>query len=148
MLFQPREIDVNVAARANRVTPRAGSSLWSRRGERNGRRSEGYTFTFLTARGGHGRNAHEFVLMCEWGGLTPMQSIVAGTSSAATLLGWDKDVGTLAAGKYADIVAVPGDPTADIHALEKPVFVMKNGFIYKREGRPTLIASLNPPVGQ
>jgi imidazolonepropionase-like amidohydrolase len=96
----------------------------------------------------HGRNAHEFVLMCEWGGLTPMQSIVAGTSSAATLLGWDKDVGTLAAGKYADIVAVPGDPTADIHALEKPVFVMKNGFIYKREGRPTLIASLNPPVGQ
>jgi imidazolonepropionase-like amidohydrolase len=85
----------------------------------------------------HGKNAHEFVLMVEWGGLTPMQSIVAGTSSAATLLGWDHDAGTLAAGKWADIVAVPGDPLADIHALEKPVFVMKNGVIYKREGQPT-----------
>jgi imidazolonepropionase-like amidohydrolase len=87
----------------------------------------------------HGKNAHEFVLMVEWGGLTPMQSIVAGTSSAATLLGWDHDVGTLAAGKWADVVAVPGDPLADIHALEKPVFVMKNGVVYKREGQLTYV---------
>jgi imidazolonepropionase-like amidohydrolase len=86
----------------------------------------------------HGKNAHEFVLMVEWGGLTPMQSIVAGTSSAATLLGWDHDVGTLAAGKWADVVAVPGDPLANIHALEKPVFVMKNGVIYKQDGQPRL----------
>jgi imidazolonepropionase-like amidohydrolase len=85
----------------------------------------------------HGQNAHEFVLMVEWGGLTPMQSIVAGTSSAATLLGWDKDLGTLAAGKWADVVAVPGDPLADIHALERPVFVMKNGVVYKKGGQPT-----------
>jgi imidazolonepropionase-like amidohydrolase len=87
----------------------------------------------------HGKNAHEFVLMVEWGGLTPMQSIVAGTSSAATLLGWDHDVGTLAAGKWADVVAVPGDPLADIHALEKPVFVMKNGVVYKREGQTAYV---------
>jgi imidazolonepropionase-like amidohydrolase len=80
----------------------------------------------------HGANAHEFVLMVEWGGLTPMQSIVAGTSSAATLLGWDHDAGTLAAGKWADVVAVPGDPLTDIHALERPVLVMKNGVIYKQ----------------
>jgi imidazolonepropionase-like amidohydrolase len=86
----------------------------------------------------HGKNAHEFVLMVEWGGLTPMQSIVAGTSSAATLLGWDHDVGTLAAGKWADVVAVPGDPLSNIHALEKPVFVMKNGIIYKQDGQPRL----------
>jgi len=87
----------------------------------------------------HGKNAREFVLMVEWGGLTPMQSIVAGTSSGAKLLGWDKDVGTLATGKWADVVAVPGDPLADIHALERPVFVMKNGVVYKSQiaGAPT-----------
>jgi imidazolonepropionase-like amidohydrolase len=88
----------------------------------------------------HGQNAHEFVLMVEWGGLTPMQSIVAGTSSAATLLGWDKDAGTLATGKWADIVAVPGDPLADIHALERPVFVMKNGVVYKQGGQPRVLS--------
>ena len=64
-------------------------------------------------------------------GMTPMQSIVAGTSNAAKLLGWDARIGSLAAGKLADIVAVPGDPTRDIHAMEKPFFVMKNGYVYK-----------------
>jgi imidazolonepropionase-like amidohydrolase len=79
----------------------------------------------------HGANAREFRLLVEWGGLTPMQAIVAGTSSAATLLGWERDVGTLAAGKWADVVAVPGDPTKDIGALEHVRFVMKNGVIYR-----------------
>ena len=60
--------------------------------------------------GAHGTNGHEFTLMVEWGGMTPMQSIVAGTMSGAKLLGWDKRIGSLAAGKWADIVAVPGDP--------------------------------------
>ncbi len=81
--------------------------------------------------GEHGANGHEFTLMVQWGGLTPMQSIVAGTSSAAKLLGWDARIGTLTAGKLADVVAVPGDPTADIKVMERPVFVMKNGVIYK-----------------
>jgi imidazolonepropionase-like amidohydrolase len=81
--------------------------------------------------GEHGANGHEFTLMVEWGGLTAMQSIVAGTSSASKLLGWDSRVGTLAAGKLADVVAVPGDPTTDIRVMEKPTFVMKNGVIYK-----------------
>jgi imidazolonepropionase-like amidohydrolase len=81
--------------------------------------------------GEHGANGHEFTLMVQWGGLTPMQSIVAGTSSAAKLLGWESRVGTLVAGKFADVVAVPGDPTADIKVMEKPSFVMKNGVIYK-----------------
>jgi imidazolonepropionase-like amidohydrolase len=84
--------------------------------------------------GPHGANGHEFTLMVEWGGMTPMQAIVAGTSSAAKLLGWDRTVGTLTAGKWADVVAVPGDPIADIKAMEKPVFVMKNGVIYKSPG--------------
>ncbi|HEX6629472.1 MAG TPA: amidohydrolase family protein [Gemmatimonadaceae bacterium] len=79
----------------------------------------------------HGANAREFRLLVEWGGLTPMQAIVAGTSNAAKLLGWERDVGTLAAGRWADVVAVPGDPTRDIGALEHVLFVMKNGVIYR-----------------
>ena len=81
----------------------------------------------------HGENAHEFVLMVEWGGMTPMQSIVAGTSNGAKLLGWDNRIGSLAAGKLADIVAVPGDPLRDIHVMEKASFVMKNGYVYKNQ---------------
>ncbi|HTJ23404.1 MAG TPA: amidohydrolase family protein, partial [Gemmatimonadaceae bacterium] len=52
---------------------------------------------------------------------------------AAKLLGWDARIGSLAAGKLADIVAVPGDPTRDIHAMEKASFVMKNGFVYRNQ---------------
>jgi imidazolonepropionase-like amidohydrolase len=85
--------------------------------------------------GDHGTNAREFKLLVEWGGLTPMQAIVAGTANAAKLLGWDSQVGTLAAGKLADIVAVAGDPTADITALQRPTFVMKNGVVYKEAAR-------------
>jgi imidazolonepropionase-like amidohydrolase len=85
--------------------------------------------------GSHGTNGHEFSLMVEWGGMTPMQSIVAGTMSAAKLLGWEKSVGSLAPGKLADIVAVPGDPIRDIHVMEKPSFVMKNGVVYKTQAQ-------------
>ena len=83
--------------------------------------------------GDHGANGHEFTLMVTWGGMTPMQSIVAGTSNAAKLLGWEKNIGTLSAGKWADVVAVPGDPTKDITVMEHPVFVMKNGVVYKNQ---------------
>lgn len=81
--------------------------------------------------GRHGENAHEFTLMVEWGGMTPLQAIVAGTSSAAKLLGWESRVGTLKAGLLADIVAVPGDPTRDVKALERVSFVMKGGVVHK-----------------
>ena len=81
--------------------------------------------------GAHGTNGHEFTLMVEWGGMTPMQSIVAGTMNGAKLLGWDKQIGSLAPGKWADVVAVPGDPLQDIHVMERPVFVMKNGYVYR-----------------
>ncbi len=80
----------------------------------------------------HGTNAREFFLMCDWGGLTPMESIIAGTLNGARLLGWDKNLGSLTPGKWADIVAVNGDPLKDIHNMEKVVFVMKNGVIYKQ----------------
>src|SRR5881275_3252586 len=80
----------------------------------------------------HGTNAREFFLMCDWGGMTPMESIMAGTMGGAKLLGWDKNLGSLTPGKWADIVAVSGDPLKDIHSMEKVVFVMKNGVVYKQ----------------
>ena len=79
----------------------------------------------------HGLNGHEFVLMVEWGGLSPMDSIVAGTMNAAKLLGMDRSIGSLQVGKTADIVAVPGDPISDIKKMQETAFVMKNGAIYK-----------------
>lgn len=84
--------------------------------------------------GTHGLNAREFELMVEWGGMTPLEAITAGTSSAAKMMGWEGRIGTLRAGLLADIVAVPGDPTANVHALTTPVFVMKNGVVYRGEG--------------
>jgi imidazolonepropionase-like amidohydrolase len=81
----------------------------------------------------HGTNAREFFLLMEWGGLTNMQAIQAGTLNGARLLGWDKNLGSLTIGKWADIVAVSGDPLKDIHAMEKVVFVMKNGAVYRKD---------------
>jgi imidazolonepropionase-like amidohydrolase len=81
----------------------------------------------------HGTNAREFFLLMDWGGLTNMQAIQAGTLNGARLLGWDKNLGSLTAGKWADIVAVSGDPLKDIHAMEKVVSVMKNGVVYRKD---------------
>jgi imidazolonepropionase-like amidohydrolase len=75
----------------------------------------------------HGRNAREFELLVTLGGMTPMQAIQAGTMGAATLLGVERDVGSLEAGKLADLVAVPGDPLWDITRLQHPALVMKGG---------------------
>ncbi len=79
----------------------------------------------------HGTNGHEFTLMVEWGGMRPMDAIVAGTLNGAKLLGLDKTIGSLAVGKKADIVAVSGDPLTDIKKMESTSFVMKNGWVYK-----------------
>ena len=81
----------------------------------------------------HGTNAREFFLMVDWGGMTNMEAIRAGTLNGAKLLGWDKNLGSLAVGKWADIVAVSGDPLKDIRATEKVVFVMKNGVVYRKD---------------
>jgi imidazolonepropionase-like amidohydrolase len=75
--------------------------------------------------------AREFAYMVKWG-MTPMQAIRSATSIAATLLGTQDKVGTIETGKLADIVAVPGDPLADVTVLEKVDFVMKGGVAYKR----------------
>lgn len=74
----------------------------------------------------HGLNAREFAVMVKLG-LTPMQSIQAATVNAADLLGWSDRVGSIEIGRFADIIAVSGDPLADVTTLERVTFVMKGG---------------------
>lgn len=82
----------------------------------------------------HGDNAHEFELMVQ-AGMPPMFAIQAATTHAAELLKHDKDIGSVTAGKFADLVAVSGNPVDDISQLRKIGFVMKDGVIYKRDGK-------------
>jgi imidazolonepropionase-like amidohydrolase len=84
-----------------------------------------------TGVGPHGSNAKEFGYMVE-AGMPVMDAIRAATMVPARFLGIDDRLGSVEAGKVADIVAVPGDPLADVHALEHVSFVMKEGVIYKR----------------
>jgi imidazolonepropionase-like amidohydrolase len=76
----------------------------------------------------HGLNGLEFGLMTDLG-MSPAAALIAGTREAAKLLGVDAEVGTLEAGKAADIVAVQGDVLRDIHVTEHPVFVMQHGHV-------------------
>lgn len=79
----------------------------------------------------HGRNAKEFELLVE-SGLSEMEAIETATVNAADLLGLSDEIGTIEAGKAADIVAVSGSPLDDIGELMRIVFVMRDGVIYKR----------------
>ena len=78
--------------------------------------------------------AKEFPLMVKYG-MTPVQAIRSATTNAAELLGMQNDVGSIAPGKYADLVAVKGDPLSDVTALEKIDFVMKGGEVFKSPAR-------------
>jgi imidazolonepropionase-like amidohydrolase len=78
----------------------------------------------------HGDNAKQFAYMVQYG-MTPMQAIQAATANAAELMGWRDRVGSIEPGRYADLIAVAGDPLADIRALEKVGFVMKGGEVVK-----------------
>jgi imidazolonepropionase-like amidohydrolase len=78
--------------------------------------------------------AKEFEYYVQYG-MTPMQAIRTGTSSAAELLGWSDKLGTIEAGKWADIVAVSGDPLKDVKELQNVKFVMKGGAVFKNEMR-------------
>jgi len=117
-----------IAAKARAIVPRVQSSfrLALRAGVKIALGTDAGVYQ-------HGRNAHEFTLMVRYG-MTPMQSIEAGTLSAATLLGRETEVGSLTTGKFADIVAVKGDPLQDITTLEHVDFVMKGGAVFKRDG--------------
>ncbi|PVM78447.1 metal-dependent hydrolase family protein [Caulobacter radicis] len=79
----------------------------------------------------HGDNARQFAVMVRYGA-TPLQAIQAATVNAAQALGREKDLGQVTAGRYADLIAVSGDPLTDVTVLEKPVFVMKGGAVVRR----------------
>jgi imidazolonepropionase-like amidohydrolase len=80
----------------------------------------------------HGRNAEELEAMTRRG-LTPLEAIRAATTSAADLIGWPEEIGAIEVGKFADLIAVQGDPIADIKVLQHVGFVMKSGHIIKNE---------------
>jgi imidazolonepropionase-like amidohydrolase len=78
----------------------------------------------------NGYNARQFVTMVKWG-MTPMQAIQAATANAAQALGREGDVGAIAVGRYGDLIAVAGDPLADVSRLQSVGFVMKGGEVVK-----------------
>lgn len=80
----------------------------------------------------HGLNAHEFAVYVRMG-MTPLQAIQSGTLNGADLLGWSDKVGSVEPGKWADIIAVDGDPLQDITTLQNVKFVMKGGEVVKNE---------------
>jgi imidazolonepropionase-like amidohydrolase len=80
----------------------------------------------------HGTQTKEFEYMVKFG-MTPPQAIRAATSEAALLMGWQDRIGSVEPGKFADLVAVAGDPIADITELERVKFVMKGGQVFKNE---------------
>jgi imidazolonepropionase-like amidohydrolase len=79
----------------------------------------------------HGRNGEEFQMLVEHAGMTPRETLVAATRTSARLLGLEAEIGTIEKGKSADLVAVPGDPFADVRVMEKPAFVMARGRVVK-----------------
>jgi imidazolonepropionase-like amidohydrolase len=81
--------------------------------------------------GAHGRNYEEFIYRVKEGGDKPMDAIMSGTSVAAESLGLGSKIGTIAPGFEADLVAVAGDPSEDITAVRRVVFVMKGGRLIK-----------------
>ena len=80
----------------------------------------------------HGQNAKQFSLMVR-NGMTPLQAIQAATIHAAKVMNWNKDIGSIEPGKFADLIAVMGDPLKDVTVLEKVGFVMKDGMVIRND---------------
>ena len=88
---------------------------------------------------GEGDHTQEFQLLIN-NGMSPADAIESATHNAADLLGAADRVGSVQVGRYADIVAVAGDPLKDPAVLSHVTFVMKGGAVYRRDGKPTLSA--------
>jgi imidazolonepropionase-like amidohydrolase len=101
------------------------------------------TFGTDATAGAHGRNLEDLICRVTEGGQTPMAALVSATSVNAQSLGLGNMIGTLAPGFQADLIAVDGDPSEDITALRRVVFVMKGGKVYKDQ-RPTAAARTQP----
>jgi len=85
--------------------------------------------------GAHGRNVEDLICRVQDGGQPPIEAITSATSLGAQALGLGNQIGTIAAGYQADLIAVDGDPSKDITALRRVVFVMKGGRVYRWEGQ-------------
>jgi len=81
----------------------------------------------------HGLNAHELEVYVDQFGMSPLEAIQTGTVNAADLMGWSDKVGAIEPGKWADLIAVAGDPIKDVKLLQHVAFVMKSGVVYKSE---------------
>ncbi len=125
----PEQLNPSSAAKALAVVPRMQKNL-------HDAYLAGVKIAFGTdeALVPHGENAKEFALMVK-AGMKPIDTIFAATASAADLIGDRPDIGSIQPGRYADIVAVSGDPVADVTQLEHMQFVMKGGTIYKQNGQ-------------
>ena len=91
--------------------------------------------------GAHGRNAEEFIDRVRDCGVDPMAALVSANSVGAEALGMANQIGSIAPGLQADIIALDGDPLKDITAVRRVVFVMKGGVVYKNAARPRALAS-------
>ncbi len=91
----------------------------------------------------HGLNAHKLDVYVHQFGMTPLEAIRTATLNGADLMGWTDRVGALKPGKWADVIAVKGDPLQDIQTLQHVSFVMKGGVVYKDEVQPDAV---NRPV--
>jgi imidazolonepropionase-like amidohydrolase len=118
---------------ANRYTPavaqKAREALAQLGVATRAARAAGVAVVFGTDAGvfDHGRNAGEFAQLIEFGGLTPAEAIASATTGAARLLGMENEVGRIAPGLSADLIAVEGDPLADVRVLERVSFAMARG---------------------
>ena len=99
------------------------------------------TFGTDTVAGAHGRNVEELVCRVEKAGDTPMAALVAATSLNAQAMGLAGEIGAVAPGLQADLIAVDGDPGRDVAALRRVVFVMRGGRVYRSDG-----GARRPPV--
>lgn len=106
---------------------------------RIGAHTPGLKMVFSTdaTAGAHGRNADEFIGRVEKCGQSPMAALVSANSLAAESLGMADQIGSIAPGMQADIIALDGDPLTDLSAVKRVVFVMKGGVVYKWTGRTT-----------
>ena len=82
----------------------------------------------------HGLNAHELEVYVTKLGMSPLAALQTATVNAAELMGWSDRTGAAEAGKWADLIAVEGDPLTDIRVLQKVRFVMKSGIVYNPVG--------------
>ena len=105
-------------------------------------RTKGLKLVFGTdaVAGAHGRNAEELVCRVRRGGQSPMDALVSATSRAAESLGLEREIGRIAVGYAADLIATDGDPSIEIEATQRVRFVMRNGHVYRNDaptGRPS-----------